>query len=218
LRLQIILGTVILGIMFLMNGCAGKRTDAKNSGFFKDYTQLKSQNDYSASKSVEKVDLSKYKTILIAPALVVSAIPLQQQTVSQKRFYKEISNYLDEGYKREIQKSTKYKIVEKKGTDTLIFESAVSAVEVHFDDKKWNQFSPIAMDITVTSYNSYMDENVRILGEKRIVDSATDKVLIESMNIIKDKKVVLSADVLDLEAIKPALDAWIEHVKNYFAD
>lgn len=204
--------------MFLMNGCSGKSTYAKNSGFFKDYTQFKSENGYSASGNVQKAELSKYKNILIAPVKVISAIALEQQTDLQKKFYKEISDYLNDGYKKEIQKSSKYKVVDKKGADTLIFESAVSAVEVHFDDKKWNQFSPITMDITVTSYNPYMDENVRVLGEKRIIDSATDEVLIESMDIIKDKKIILSGDTLEFEAIKPALDAWIEHVKNYFAN
>lgn len=209
MKLQAVFGTVVLGLMFLMSGCAGKNVDAKNSGFFKDYTQL---------KSTDKVKLSKYKTILIAPTQVMSTIAPKEQTDSQKRLYKEISDYLDEGYKRELQKSSKYKVVEKEGADTLIFESAVSAVEVHFDDKKWNQFSPIAMDITVTSYNSYMDENVRILGEKRIVDSTTGEVLIESMDIIKDKKIILNGDTLEFKEIKPALDVWIEHVKNYFAN
>jgi glutaredoxin 2 len=108
-------------------------------------------------------------------------------------------------------------LVETKGADTLILESAISAVEVHFDDERWNQFSPIAMDITVTSYNSYADENVRILGEKRIVDAATGKTMFESMDIIKDEKIVLSGEFLEFENLKPALDKWIEHVKNYFA-
>ncbi|MCK9472553.1 DUF3313 family protein [Sulfurimonas sp.] len=209
MKLRAVFGVIVFGLMFLMSGCALKSVDAKNSGFFKDYTQL---------KSVDKVKLSKYKTILIAPTQVISAIAPKEQTASQKRLYKEISDYLDEGYKREIKNSSVYKVVEKKGVDTLIFESAVSAVEVHFDDKKWNQFSPIAMDITVTSYNSYIDENVRMLGEKRIVDATTDEVLIESMDIIKDKKIILNGDTLDLEAMKPALDAWIELVKNYLAN
>lgn len=108
-------------------------------------------------------------------------------------------------------------LAETKSSNTLKLESAISTVEVHFDDDKWNQFSPISMDITVTSYNSYADENVRILGEKRIVDSVTQEVLFESMDIIKDEKISLNGDTLEFQNIKPALDRWIEHIKNYFA-
>jgi hypothetical protein len=217
LKLQAIFGVTLLGLALLMSGCAGKRVDVKNSGFFKDYDELHSSDNYSAQKSLKEFDMSKYKTILIAPVLVIPAISIEQQTPSQKKLYKEISDYLSDGYKREIQSSKRYKLVETKGADTLILETAVSTVEVHFEDEKWNQFSPIAMDITVTSYNSYIDENVRVLGEKRIVDAATGEILAESMNIVKDEKIILNSDALEFREIKPALDSWIAHIRNYFS-
>ena len=55
------------------------------------------------------------------------------------------------------------------------------------------------------------------MGEKRIIDSTTGKTMFESMDIIKDEKIVLSGESLEFENLKPALDKWIEHVKNYFA-
>lgn len=217
LKLQTILSVAVFGAMFLISGCAVKSVEAKNTGFFKDYAQFGNSVDFSATKISKQVDMSKYKTVFVSPVEVIPAIPQEQQTLLQKKLYKEISDYLTAGYKKEIQKSEKYMLVETKSSNTIKLESAVSTVEVHFDDDKWNQFSPIAMDITVTSYNSYADGNVRILGEERISDSVTQEVLFESMDIIKDEKIILNGDTLEFQNIKPALDKWIEHIKNYFA-
>lgn len=211
------LSVVIVGVAFLVSGCANKSVQAKNSGFFKDYERLKSSGDFSAVKTSKEVDMTKYKTILIAPVKVISAIPQEKQTPLQKKLYKEISDYLTQNYKDEIAKSTRYKLTETKNADTLMLETAISTVEVHFDDEKWNQFSPISMGITVVSYNSYLDEDVRILGEKRIIDSTTGEVLVESMNIIKDEKIIIESDNLEFSNLKPALDGWLEHIKNYFS-
>lgn len=199
-----------------MSGCASKSTDAKNSGFFKEYESFSAPKGYTAQRASKDFDISKYKTVLISPVLVIPAVPETQQTPSQKKLYKEIAEYVRDGYKREITKSG-YMLVDTKGADTLVLESAISAVEVHFEDEKWNQFSPIAMDVTVTSYNSYVDENVRILGEKRIVDAVSGETMFESMKIIKDEKIILSGESLEFENIRAALDRWIEQVKNSFA-
>jgi hypothetical protein len=201
--------------VFLTTGCASKSVAAKNSGFFNDYSQLKSDDGLSAAKSFKEHDLSKYKTVLISPPQVIAALPQSELSDSKIELYKKISDYVAEGFAREIQKNSSLKVVDAKKPDTILLESAISAVEVHFDDKKWNQFSPIAMDITVTSFNSYLDGNVRILGEKRIVDATTGETLLESMEIIKDEKIILNSETLKFENIKPALDKWIElAVKN----
>lgn len=216
MKLSTTFAVALIAFAFLINGCAGKSVAAKNSGFFNDYTQLKSSDGLSAMKSFEEYEISKYKTVLISPIQVIAAIPEAQQSDSQRILYKKISDYVTEGYKSEIQKNSNFKVVDTKEQDTIVLESAISAVEVHFDDKKWNQFSPIAMDVTVTSYNSYADGNVRILGEKRIVDATTGESMFESMGIIKDEKIILDDETLKFENIKPALDKWIELTVKYF--
>ncbi|MDQ1244140.1 MAG: hypothetical protein QG565_480 [Campylobacterota bacterium] len=215
MKLSIIISIALSVFALLISGCAGKSMDAKNSGFFKEYKGFESPNGYAAQKASKDFDISKYKTVFVSPVKVISSIPDAEQSPSQKRLYKEISDYVRDGYKREISKSG-YMLVDTKGADTLVLESAISAVEVHFDDEKWNQFSPIAMYVTVNSYNSYMDESVRILGEKRILDSLSGEAVFESMEIIKDEKIILSGESLEFENIKPALDRWIEQVKNHF--
>jgi hypothetical protein len=216
LKVSTIFAIALSAFALLMSGCASKNMDAKNSGFFKEYESFGTPNGYSAQKASKDFDMSKYKTVFISPVLVISAVPEAQLTPSQKKLYKEIAEYVADGYKREITKNG-YMLVDTKGADTLVLESAISAVEVHFEDEKWNQFSPIAMDVTVNSYNSYMDENVRILGEKRIIDAVSGETMFESMEIIKDEKIILSGESLEFENIKRALDKWIEQVKDRFA-
>ena len=216
MKLSTIFTLALSVFAFLTSGCAGKSVAAKNSGFFNDYTQLKSSDGLSAAKSFKEYDISKYKTVLISPVQVIAALPELEHSDSQRILYKKISEYVADGYKKEIQKNRNLKLVDIKGPDTLLLESAISAVEVHFDDKKWNQFSPIAMDVTVTSYNSYADGNVRILGEKRIIDAVTGESMFESMEIIKDEKIILEGETLKFENIKPALDKWIELAVKHF--
>ncbi|MDT8337710.1 MAG: DUF3313 family protein [Sulfurimonas sp.] len=216
MKLSTTFTVALIAFAFLINGCAGKSVAAKNSGFFNDYTQFKSSDGLSATKSFKEYEISKHKTVLISPTKVIAMIPESQQSDSQKMLYKKISEYVTEGYKSEIQKNSNFKVVNTKEQDTIVLESAISAVEVHFDDKKWNQFSPIAMDVTVTSYNSYADGNVRILGEKRIIDATTGESMFESMEIIKDEKIILDDENLKFENIKPALDKWIELTVKHF--
>lgn len=218
MKLSTIFALALSVFALLTSGCASKNVAAKNSGFFNDYSQFKSGDGFSAAKSFKEYDISKYKTVLISPVQVIAALPQAEQSDSQKRLYKKISEYVTEGYKKEIQNKTDFRVVDMKEEESIILESAISMVEVHFDDRNWDQFSPIAMDITVTSYSSYADGNVRVLGEKRIIDAATGETMFESMEIIKDEKIILDGDTLEFENIRPALDKWIElavkHLKS----
>ena len=201
---------VIMGATFLMSGCASKNMQAKNSGFFEDYSELKKQTEL-------KPDFYKYKKIIVAPVQVISAITPEEQTEAQKKLYKEISEYLNAQYKKEIQSAGKYTVTDNEYPDAMILQTAVSTVEVHFDDDKWNQFTPTPMGVNVVSFNAYMDEDVRILGEKRLVDSETKKVLARSMSIQKDVKIILSAEHLEFKNVKPALDSWLAQIKKDFS-
>lgn len=219
LKLQTVLTSIILSVAFLMSGCANKKLYTKNSGFFINYEELNKQVKPKVSEVQSKhaIALSTYKNIIIAPVKVISSIPKEQQTESQKELYKDISEYLTSKYKIELANSFKYALVEKPAKDTLVLETAISAVEVHFNDASWYQFSSIPMGLTVVSYNIYMDKDVRILGEKRLVDSQTGDVLNRSMNIIRDIIIRVDSDNLEFKNIRHALDGWIEQLKKDFA-
>ena len=202
MKLQTLLTVIIMGITLLLSGCS-RTIQAKNSGFFKNYEHL-------ADSKFAGNDLSKYKNIIVAPVLVIPAISEDKQTLFQKKLYKEISEYLTSEYKKKIKNSTKFGLTEKKSLNTLILQSAVSTVEVHFDDKKWDQYSPISMGLSVVSFNAYADEDVRILGEKRLVNAETGDTINRSRNILKDVKIIINGDKLEFKDMKPALDSWIK--------
>lgn len=216
MKLQTIIISTILSVAFFMSGCVSKSIQVDNSGFFKDYEKFEKSND-STRKISSLSDMSVYKNIIISPVQVISGIPLDKQTPSQKILYKEISEYLTSEYKKEIQKANRYVLTDIKGPNTLKLESAISAVEVHYDDEKWNQFSPVSIGVTVVSYNSYMDENVRILGEKRLVDSQSTELLSAEMSIQKNKKIIMKQEYLKFEDIKPSLDSWLGELKKDFS-
>ncbi|MFT5661802.1 MAG: hypothetical protein ACI9TV_002449 [Sulfurimonas sp.] len=207
MKLQTVLTSVVLGLAVMMSGCSSKKEGpAVNTGFFKNYETLEAQ------KSPANKSLKNYTKIQIAPVHVVPAITVDKQTASQKKMYKDIAMYLNHQYAKIISESG-YSIANKKGKDTLSLESAISAVEVHFDDKEWNQLSPIAMGLDVVSFNAYMYEFVRLLGEMRLVDSETGKVVARNLTILKDEKIFITGDDLELKNLKAGLDAWLVQVK-----
>ena len=212
LKLQTVFISMILLTIVMMSGCSSRNIEVKNSGFFKEYDSIKTKGSTFYQDS--KVDLSSYKNIVVTPVLVISAIKENEQTPEQKKLYKDISEYLTSEYKKEISKSGKYTLVDSSTPNSLILESAVSTVEVHLGDEKWNQFSPISMGLSVVSFNVYMDEDVRLLGEKRLVDSTSGDVLSRSMHILRDEKVIINGDKLEFSDIKPALDSWLKQVKQ----
>jgi hypothetical protein len=205
--------TAIFGATFLISGCASKKIYTQNSGFFKSYEELnKSIKQKSfVAKSKNSNNLSLYKNIIITPVQVISSIPIEQQSKSQKKLYAAISKYLTHGYKKKLSK--KFTIVEKPSQNTLTLQTAISAVEVHFDDEKWYQFSSTPLGLTAVSYNIYMDEDIRILGEKRLLDSKNGDILERSMNILSDDVVTTNGSNLEFDDIKPALDSWLEQIK-----
>lgn len=192
--------------MIFMSGCFSRTVQPKNSGFFKNYKEL---------EITKKIDAYKYDEIMVTPAVVISTIAEQKQTQEQKKLYKEISDYVTAGYKKILNSNNMYKLVEKVSDHTMRFESAVSAVEVHFNDEKWNNNTPVALGVDVVSFNSYMDESVRILGEGRLVDSWSGEVLGRTMEIQKDNIITLKGDSLEFADVKEALDRWLITVSKF---
>lgn len=169
MKLQTVLVGAVLGLAVFVSGCGSTKEvgPAVNTGFFQ---------DYEAIQAAPQSSLKKYTNIRVAEVQVVPAIAPENQTASQKKMYKDIAAYLNQEYKKLINASGRYTLVEKDTKNTLVLESAISAVEVHFDDKEWNQLSPIAMGLDVVSFNAYMYEFVRLLGEMKLVDAESGKV------------------------------------------
>jgi len=199
--------TTMLGAMFFMSGCSSKTMQATNTGFFDDYKKFE-------NKQQSKPDLKRYKKIIVMPVEIISVNLQEQRTPEQKELYEDIANYLNTSYKKDIEASGAYEIVDKKDSNTLILQTAISTVEVHFEDKNWNQYSPIPLDVNVVSYSVYMDEDVRILGEVKLIDAQSGEVIFKGLNIQKDKKIIVNGRHIELEDLIGGLDSWLAQIRN----
>jgi len=208
-----ILSASVIITTLLFTGCANRNMQAKNSGFLKSYDNLEENDKLDGTRVMVTPgsDFTKYENIYVADVQVKSSIPESEWTPEQKILFEKITAYLTNGYKNMLRDGTGYRLVEDKNTpNTIVFEAAISAVEVHFDDMQWYQFTPITLGLTVAARATYVDGAVRILGEARISDAATGKVLLRGMRLQKGEEISTDADKLVFKDLKPSLDKWLK--------
>jgi len=211
--IKVILSTVVLTGALLMTGCANRSMQDRDSGFFKKNEELKAHEQLDGTKVLVTpgVDFTKYENIYVEDVIVNTAIPEEEWTPEQKILYEKITDYLTQGYKDALRNGTAYRLVEDKSAPkTIVFEVAISAVEVHFDDMQWYQFTPITLAMTAAARATYVDGAVRILGQARFTDAQTGKVLLKAMRLQKGEEVKTEADRLVFKDLKPGLDAWLK--------
>ena len=186
----------------MLSGCASKMQAPKNAGFFKRYDDLRTSNVLvSDAKELRK-------NIYIEDVTVIPSIDINEQTDVQKKLYAEISKYAT----ARLKEALKFKNTDTKTKDSLVMQSALSASEVHFDDKEWNQLSPLALGITVVSLNAYLDESARLVGEYRLLNN--NKTVVKSLNLVKNVAISLNGDYLSIDDLKNSIDAWVESVAS----
>ena len=213
---SIISATAIV-LALLVTGCANRSMESKSSGFLKSYKGLEEHDKLEGTRIsiTPGADFTKYENIYVAPVEIVSAIPQSKWTADQKILFEKMTSYLTDGYKKSVEGGTGYRLVEDKNTpNTIVFEAAISAVEVHFDDMEWYQFTPVTLGLTVAARATYVDGAVRILGEARFSDAETGKVLLRGVRLQKGEEVSTSADKLVFNDVKPALDAWLKRTSQ----
>lgn len=217
MKLPSLLVPILSIAVLLTTGCANRDMQAKHSGFLKNYEHLKENDKLEGTRAqiMPGADFTKYENIYIEPTKIISQIPENEWTPEQKILFEKISEYLTNGYKETMKNSTGYRLVEDKNTPkTIIFESAISAVEVHFDDMEWYQFTPVSLGLTAIARATYVDAAVRILGEGRLIDASNNKLLMRAMTLQKADEVSTEADKLVFNDVKPALDTWIKRANE----
>lgn len=208
--------SIILGVTLFISGCANKDMQAKESGFFKNYDKLEKQKNMSIAKAYisPDADFSKYRYIYVAPVKIISAIPKDEQTYKQKLLFTKMEDYITNRYKEVIKDGTNYTLVDTPSKEnTLVFESAISAVEVHYDDLSGMDVMPMMFVVKMIK-RSGSDANVRILGESRLSDGSTKEVLVNMIELHKGEKVNVEADEIGFKDVKIALDDWMINTKN----
>jgi len=202
----------LFSMALIIGGCANRGMKNQHSGFLQDYEGLDDNPQFEGAmvRVMPGADFSKYENIIVAPVKVISNIPEADITPAQQKLFDQIAQYLTEGYVKNFRHNGTYNVVDVAGPDTMKFEVAISAVEVHFDDMQWYQFTPVTLGLTVAARTTYVDQSVRILGEARITDSESGKVLIRGMSLQEGEEVGTKADQLVFDDVKPALDTWLK--------
>ena len=217
MKIYTLLGAILMSTAILLTGCANRDMQTRHSGFLNNYDDLKENDNLEGTRvKVEPgADFTKYENIYIAPVEIISAISKDKLTTEQKILFEKISDYLTKGYKTALKNGTGYRLVEKKDIpNTLVFEAAISAVEVHYDDIQWYQFTPITLGITGIARATYIDGAVRILGEGRFYDAKTGDLLLSAMTLQKGQEVSTDANKLVFNDVKPALDVWLKRTNE----
>lgn len=204
MKKSILISALATASMVILSGCGSKVEAPQNSGFFNSYEGFNKSSNFIGDTK----ELAKYKNVYIDKIFVIPAIEEKEQTDIQKNLYKEISKYASS----KLKEALKFKNSDVKSKDTLILKAALSASEVHYEDKNWNQFSPLALGITVVSLNAYIGESARLVGEYSL--SSEDKTLARSLKLIKDIPITLNGDYLTIDDVKAPIDAWAEAVAS----
>lgn len=209
-----------VSLSLLVGGCANRGLENQNSGFLQDYEGLDSNPQFEGAmvQVMPGADFSQYQNIIVAPVQILSNIPESEITPAQQKLFGQISAYLTEGYIQNFSQNGTYNVVNVAGPNTMNFEAAISAVEVHFDDMQWYQFTPVSLGLTVAARSTFVDQAVRILGEARLSDSESGKVLLRAMSLQEGEEVSTEANQLLFSDVKPALDVWLKRSTKRLAE
>lgn len=211
-----------LGSLLLLSGCADRAMKRKveKSNFLGSYDDLKEDKKYKGTMIwiAPDADFKKFDSVLIVPIEINHGLTNEQKTPARMKLLEEVSTYLTEGYKREISEKTNLKIVDVAGPTTMKLASSISAVAVSHDDLKFYQFIPIALVATEIARATTSHPAVRIMGESKILDSQSNKVLLRGMSMQKGKEIKSDGKQLTFEDLKPGLDLWLSRAGERITD
>jgi len=208
-----IIASAIVGFTLLISGCSSHNVSVGESSFLHSNEGFEETAELEGTKTYiqPNADFSRYENIYVAPIKVIAAIDEKQMNEAQKKLSQEISIYLTREYKEKLKSNSAYHLVESADEEnTLIFEGSISSVNVEFDELSGMNFMPMMFVGTMIARATFIDGNIRILGEGRLKDAQTGEVLIQMMRLHKGKEVNVNVDELIFEDVKPTLDDWLQ--------
>lgn len=201
----------LLLLSFVFTACSTTQTYDNRSGFFKSYETFKpvAQNSSLFFHKDADADLGAYDKIIIPEIKVFSHTV--QTSPEENKLYTQIAAYSTAAYAKNIIKnSANYKVVDVAQKGAMVIQIAISMVEVHPEDKTWDQLSALPFTLDASTYSAYSEGNARLLIEARISDAMNGRLLARSMRIVMDEKVRLHKDThLQFKDLQTALDKWL---------
>jgi len=204
---------ILIGATLFISGCSSKTVKVSNSDFLKNQNGFVETGKLQGTKTYidPSVNFEDYQNIYIVPIKVISSLSQDEMTESQKLLVKQISEYITRKYKDLVKEENFYNLVDSPNYEkTLIYEGSISSVNVKFDDLSGMNFMPMMFVGTMIGRATFQDGNIRVLGEGRLKDAQTHKVLLQMMRLHKGKQTDVDADELVFKDVKPVLDDWLK--------
>ena len=188
----------MVALIIILSACS-----AKHTGCFSTYDGLKSissENMHWVERSND--DLQGYTKLLIPPVKVISSLSSQDTPYDIKR-NAEISAYTTSVYRKMImRRSSNYELVDVAQKDTLVLNICLSIVEVSPDQKSLD-------DLNSISFDDIDDEGAYLMVEVRTTDAFSNEVLVRSLQVMQDEKIIPTSEVLRFNDLRKSLDTWL---------
>jgi len=196
---------------FLFTACSTTQVYHNRTGFFKSYDEFKpvAHSGSLFFHKEEDANLSRYDKIFIPDIKVLAHTA--KTSPEDNKLYTQIAAYSTAAYTKNIIKnSANYKVVDVAQKGAMVMQIALSMVEVHPEDKNWDQLSALPFTLDATTYSAYSEGNARLLIEARISDAMSGKLLARSMRIVMKEKIKAHDDThLQFKDLQTALDRWL---------
>ncbi len=201
--------SLLLSLLILC-ACSANYKFQLRTGFLDSYDGLEkvSADKVHYFKTMDDANLSAYDKIYIPDIKVLSNTT--RSTPKENKLYTLISEYTSAAYRKNIMKnSANYSMVGVAQEGTIIMQIAISTVEVHTQDKEWDNLSALAFCLNESTLEKYKEGNVRLLIEARITDAMNEKLLAHSMRVIMDEEIRTNKEYLAFSNVQASLDKWL---------
>ena len=211
------IGPAVLALGFGFALAAAPVAQAKDSGFLKDYSQLKPERDAAGVErrvwTSPKFTRSAYEKLLVEP-VVFYPEPQPSKQVSA-RDLKEMREYLDATIRHLL--TGVIQIADAPGPGVARVRVAVTATETEGAALKPYQLVPIALVVTAAKKAaSGPQHDVKLAVELDVTDSVSGEALARAVRPAKGVEVE-GGQRLTLALAKPRIDQWAETVRASIA-
>jgi len=209
------IGTAVFALGFGL--AAAAVAQAKDSGFLKDYSQLRPEKDATGVERrvwvSPKFARPAYEKLLVEP-VVFYPEPRPTKQLSA-RDLKEMREYLDTTIRHLL--AGVVQLADAPGPGVARVRVAVTATEVEGGSLKPYQLLPIAMVVTAArKAASGPQHDVKLALEMDVTDSASGEPLARAVRPAKGVEVE-GGQQLTLALAKPRIDQWAESVRASIA-
>ena len=213
-RIGVIASAIVVGTSLAVTEAAAQ---AKDSGFLKDYSQLKNEKDsHGVTRRIwvsPKLTRANYQKVMMDP---ITFYPSPQPTdkVSMETL-DAIRAYADRAMRTAMSKVEP--LADAPGPGVLRCRTAITAVDVKGSLKPY-QLVPVALVVTgVKEASGSGRRDLHLYVESEFTDSVTGEPVARAIREARGVR-LKSSEHLTLEHVKPQLDRWADATRQSLAE